>query len=222
MSFLALLEVLTYISPLLLILGILIGCANFNSLNGVHKMLLLYFLFSLSIDIVSRILGAYNDYNLILIPLLGFLELLVFSIIYWKYLLKDRSAISLTVIVVGLAFMIGEIWLVKSLQSAQFQSYSKAVGSFVIIVLCIKYIVQELNKEGEFDKVNLKLNNMVLLFFSINLVIFLPLNFLVNEQSILKFYFWMANLVLTLSFYALLIRSVWKNGKMGQQLPSGS
>ncbi|MCH2225746.1 MAG: hypothetical protein MK066_13330 [Crocinitomicaceae bacterium] len=221
MSFLAFLEAITYISPLLLIVGIFIGCIRFTSIDGVHKMVLLYFLFSLSIDLSSRVLGAYNDYNLILIPLLGFLELLVFSILYWKYLFKERSMMFFGGIVIGLSFIVWEIWSIRSIHTTQFQSYSKAVSSLVIIVLSVKYILQELKKEEELDKNRLKLNNIILLFFSINLVIFLPLNFLINEQSILKFYFWMANLALTLLFYALLIHSVWKNGKTAQQLPSG-
>ncbi|MCH2223659.1 MAG: hypothetical protein MK066_02740 [Crocinitomicaceae bacterium] len=220
MNFLTLLEGLTYLSPILLLVGLLLGLYVFNRLDNGHKIILLYFGFSLSIDAISRLLSFYEQSNIFLLPLLAFFELIVFTFLYFRCLIGRFGIIDWGLVLVGLLFMIWEVSNLISIDIAQFQSYSKAVGSLVIVFLSVRYIVHVLNSEEDIKKDLLGLNNIILLFFAINLVIFLPINFLINEQSQLKFYFWMINLLMLLVFYGLLIRSVWKNGNRIQHLKS--
>jgi hypothetical protein len=60
------------------------------------------------------------------------------------------------------------------------------------------------------------------IYFSLNLIFFLPVNFLINVASSVKFYFWSANLLLTISFYTFLCKEIWKNGSTRKRLRSGS
>jgi hypothetical protein len=48
----------------------------------------------------------------------------------------------------------------------------------------------------------------------LNIIIFLPLDFLISEDSIFNFYIWFANLGVTVLFYLFLIYSIWKNGRI--------
>jgi hypothetical protein len=59
---------------------------------------------------------------------------------------------------------------------------------------------------------------VVLIYFTINTLVFLPFNFLVNESSGVKFYFLTGNVFMTFFFYVYLTSLVWKNGTANKRL----
>ncbi|WP_188620695.1 hypothetical protein [Flavobacterium suaedae] len=97
-----------------------------------------------------------------------------------------------------------------------FQPYAKVADNFVIILLALSFLQEKIDdfKEQKWD--NFRLNIVILVFFTFNTLIFLPINFIVNENSGVKFYFWAGNSILLLLFYSYLIGKIWKNGKQNK------
>ncbi len=203
----------TYLSPLLLLLGLIVGGLYYKYLSPQHKTLYYYLLAAIIIDILGRIFEAAYGNNLILIPVFGVLELISFSVLYYLHLLKTKSIPLLLIICAGLFYIIFEIWTVKSVDPKVFQSYSRVVDAFIIVLMSILFYLKKVDEDDAIELNLFSLNAAILIYFSLHLIFFLPINFLINESSQLKFYFWSVNLLVTLSFYLFLIRSIWKNGK---------
>ena len=72
-------DALTYCSPAILLAGIVLGIFYINRLDRLHKLLLLFLVMALVVDLLSRFLGSYYKNNLIMIPIYGLLELLILS-----------------------------------------------------------------------------------------------------------------------------------------------
>ena len=94
-----------------------------------------------------------------------------------------------------------------------FQPYAKVADNFVIILLSLSFLQEKISDFKERQWNNFSFNIVVLVFFTLNTLIFLPINFLVNEGSGIKFYFWIGNSVLLLLFYSYLIGKIWNNGR---------
>ena len=214
MFFKELIYYLTYLSPLVLIFGIVIGNFYFTKISPVHRVLFYYLIGAFLIDVSSRILGEFYGNNLIFIPIFGFVELALFSILYYSYLLKTKQVLLLFFITVGLGYILFEIWNVKNVDSKVFQTYSRVVDAFIIVLMSILFYLEKMKENTSIEPSKFALNTAVLIYFSLHLIFFLPINFLINESSELKFYFWSMNLLVTLSFYLFLIHSIWKNGKI--------
>ncbi|AWG24380.1 hypothetical protein [Flavobacterium kingsejongi] len=220
MTFYELLDLFTFVSPIVLFVGVVTGVYCYRSLDLSHKVIMYYLLIALSTDIISRIYGHVYGNNLIFILIFALLELGVFSILYYN-LLKKNKKVFLIGIGIAVLFMLWEIWSLKMLHVADFQSYSKVVDTFLIVCFSIAYFFEKINSQTQTEWDLFLLNSVILGFFSLNLIFFLPINYLINETSILKFYFWFANLILTLLFYVFLTRAIWKNGRTHKQLHRG-
>ena len=219
MSFFVILDVITYASPILLLYGCLIGLRYYESLGHVQKLVLIYFLMCLIIEISSHVISIIYKNNLLFIPLFGLLELIVLTTLYRKYLLRKENKILNYSILASIAFILYELISISYFDVAGFQSYSRVIDTFLIVCMSLLFLKQKINGEPNFK--HFVLNAVILVYFSLNLIIFLPINFLINEGSMLKFYFWMANLIFTLFFYTALIFILWKHGKAQRQLLYG-
>jgi len=202
---------MTYLSPLVLLIGIIIGFLSYKKLSIVSKGLVWYFVMLLAVDILSRILYLFNN-NLIVLLIYSLLEMLMFSYFYFKYLYKSRQRLLLIAIALATAYIIWEL-LAFNLDFKQFQSYSKVVDNFIIISLALAYFHEKINRFRESKWDNFQLNTVILIFFSVNLILFLPINFLINESLGIKVYFWQGILITTVLFYLYLTWSIWKNGR---------
>lgn len=211
MSFSEIVQLMGFLSPAILIVGLCIGFYYFRSLNVIHKAITWYLLILLVVDITSRIF-AYFGNNLFVLLVYSLIELVAFVYFYYKYVFKARHRLVLGLSIAGMLYIIWEIVAFK-MDIKQFQTYAKVVDDFIIITLALSFFHEKINifKESKWD--NFKLNAVILVFFTLNMIFFLPFNFLVNERTGLKFYFWLGNLTITLSFYLFLIYFVWKNGR---------
>lgn len=212
MTFYQFLDYLTYLSPALLLTGIGIGMYRYKSLDLSHKMLLLYISVALCTDLTSRIYGHLFGNNLIFIILFSFFELIIFTILYQFCFFEKKSRTLFLLTLVASGFIIWELGSLHKINPKQFQSYSKVMDAFVILLYTLTYFFQKVGKYKTTQTEQLRLNAAILIFFSLHLLFFLPINFLINVSSGVKFYFWMANLVLTLIFYAFINWEIWKNG----------
>lgn len=217
MDFEEIIKYLPKITPLLLVVGLLIGIIRFRFLNGIHRSLLLYFLLMLIIDLAGRILKAYFGMNLILFPIYSLVEMCFFIYFYKRHFLKSANLFISLLGISGALFIFGEIlyyFVFNEFNPKQFQPYSKVVDNFVVILIVMRFLYEKINKFQETKWDNFPLNIVVLAYFTLNLIFLLPFNFLVNESTGIKFYFLYTNIVLMVVFYIYLICSVWKNGRL--------
>ncbi len=207
----------TYLSPVFLMLGIGIGIYFFKGIDIVHKVIVIYLASMLSIDMLARVFGEVYGNNLIFIPILGFVELLLFSVFYYFSGLHERGAAKFFLFgIIALSFLFSawEIYKVYGIPIEEFESYSKAISTFVVVLLSIGYFIENIRKGKTISGREFLLHSGILMYFSLELILFLPIDFLINDDSGLKYYFWFANLIFTLAFYNFLILSVWKNGRI--------
>jgi len=216
MSYSHLIEYCTLLSPIILIAGVSIGVYYFKKLDIIRKILVLYLFTMLSIDILSRVAAAIYNNNLVLIPILGFLELFIFSALYYALAGKEERIKKNSLLIINFATLIFTIWEITKVFNApveQFQSYSKAIATLIIVLFSITFFLEKIRLRKDISPALFSLNSGILLFYSLELIIFLPIDFLIHDNSGLKFYFWLANLIFILLFYLFLISSIWKNGK---------
>lgn len=221
MTFYEIVKISTLLSPSILLLGVVIGAYFYKSLDVVHKNITLFLFIMLCIDFTGRIIEGYGN-NLIVLLIYSLIEMSLFIYFYYKYLFKAKHRLIMGLCLVSFFYIIWEITVLNKIEAKQFQSYAKVADNFVIITLALTYFHEKINifKESKWD--NFQLNAVVLIFFFINMIFFLPINFLINESSGLKFYFWLGNLIITVLFYSYLTHSIWKNGRTRKLLPSGS
>jgi hypothetical protein len=221
MTFSHVLSLFTTIVPLLLVVGIVVGIYYYCFLPLKYRYLLAYFGICLLIDVLSRVAGKLFENNLVLLIVFSLLELLFFYV-FFRVCYFRRNVLKHTILVIaGCLYMMTEIFLLDKIAASAFQSYSKTLSSFLILVMVIDYLFDSLRHKGNVAESIPELAAFII-YFSINLIFFLPINFLINVSSELKFYFWCINLVVTILFYLFLVREIWKNGSTQKQLQHGS
>lgn len=209
-----LLEKLLLLPPIVLFIGLLVGTFVYKKISIHYKLILLYLVLCLVTDVLNRYFGNIFKSNLILFPVFSFIELSIFSVLYYLFIINSSSKLLKFFIAIVLIYIVVEICNVDMYNTKSFQSYGKVFDNLTIILLSLLYIWKVIKTTGKtFDKHISVLNSGVLMYFSINLLIFLPLNFLVNSQSHVIYYFWMVNLIVTILFYLFLIYMIWLNGK---------
>lgn len=219
MTFYDFVKLLALFSPVMLLIGVMIGVYKFKYLDIYHRGITIYFVMLLVIDIASRFLHTGN--NLFILLIYSLLELIIFIYFYYKYVYKRHHILLLVMSFLSITYLIYEI-VIFEFETKKFQTYSKVVDNFTIVMLILTFFHERINlfKDSKWD--NFRLNVVLLVFFSINLVFFLPYNFLINESTDLKFYFWLGIVISTVAFYSYLTHSIWKNGRTRRLLPSGS
>ncbi|WP_237421185.1 hypothetical protein [Flavobacterium sp. Sd200] len=100
----------------------------------------------------------------------------------------------------------------NTLDVKQFQPYAKVADNFIVILMALSFYYQKINSFNELRWGYFRLNTVILIYFTFNIMVFLPFNFMINESSGIKFYFWTANMVFILLFYGYLVSLIWKNG----------
>lgn len=221
MSFTFILDIVTLGSPIVLILGLYFSWRFWSILNETYKLITLYFGLCLAIDLLSRILAETNGNNLILIPLFGLFELILFAYLYLKIFHLQKRVWPLYLVILAGSLIVWDVVMVVQATTSEFQSYGRVIDGFILIILSTVYYLDQLTTDDAPQTDRIVLNGGILVFFSLNLLFFLPINFLVNVESIVKFYFWMANFALTVVFYSFLIFRLWKYGRTQQQLRHG-
>lgn len=204
------------LSPITLIVGIIIGLFYFRYICKGYRLLVVYLAVDLIMDLLFRYFGFYSPlkYNLFLFPILGFFELVVLSVLYYKYIFKSVSKSLLVFVGIMLLLITGEIFSTNKLFLIKnFNSFGKIIADISIIWFCLLYYWQVFKGKIPVKSQYGPLNAVILIYFSINLILSLPLNFLVNEKLNVVILFWIVNLISILLFYFFLIYLIWQDGK---------
>lgn len=220
MTFSSFLEFSMWLVPFLLLSGMTLGIYYYSVLELKYRYFILYFAICLLIDIVSRIAGDFYGNNLLFLVVFSLLELLFFYKFYSTCFFKRKIPKHFVAILIACMYMIGEIYVLSTTRPEEFQSYSKTLGSFIILLMVIDFMFEMLNKK-QFNNELLKFNSILIIYFSINLIFFLPVNFLINAPSHIKFYFWFVHLIMTIIFYLFILIGIWKNGVKRKPLQRG-
>ncbi len=210
------LRYLPKLTPLLLILSITIGLSRYRTLDIFHKHLFIYLIMMFIIDVLGRALKFIYGTNQVVLLIYSLTEICFFLLFYKKHLLKKKN-LALTILgIFGIIYIVGEIvyyFILNDVNAIDFQPYSKVVDNAVIILLALTFLQEKMSDFRESKWENFRLNLVILVFFTLNTLIFLPFNFLVNESSGVKFYFWTGNVIVTLFFYTFIINEIWRNAK---------
>ena len=222
MSLMRLIGFATGLVPLLLFFGMVLGYYYRKNLDKKNKLFVIYLCICFIIDILTRIIGEIYNNNLIFIVVFSLLELLFFYYFYKICIYKRHKKIFSIATAVASVYMLYEMYTLNDVSPYEFQPYSKVLCSFLIIIMSINTLFEHINKEKQ-DTTIIKLCSVFVVYFSLNLIFFLPVSFLINinVNSSTKFYFWLANLILTILFYIFLIKEIWKNGSTRKPLQSG-
>jgi hypothetical protein len=208
---------LSNLSPFISGLGLLLGCLTYKRLNGLHQCLTIYLGIMLFTHLLAELLGhVISDNNLIVLHIYSFLELIILLYLYKKHLFKSRQLILTGLGLAGLLYIITEMLLLfvfNTLNVRQHQPYAKVVGNFVIVLMALAFMYEKMSRFREIEWGNFRLNIVFLIFFTLETVLFLPFNFMVNEESGIKFYFWTGHVIAIILFYMYLTFKIWRNGR---------
>jgi len=161
-----LLEYLLYLIPLISVLGCLIGIYYYRNLIGKSKLILFYLFLCLVFDLISRILVFTQHNNLILVPIFGFLELLVFSMIYHKYMLKRKRMLVFSNVFVLLLVLLDCVFA-DPFQLSSFHSVGRIIDAFFILVLCLSYFYDLMIDQESSSRTKTTFNVITFLFFTL-------------------------------------------------------
>jgi len=208
----------TVAACIVLVLGLVVSVALYKKLDGMHKSLAVYLGLMLGVDLLSRLVGyVLSNNNLIVMFIFTFIELSFFMYFYKRHLFKKRQRALTLIGFAGLAYMVGEallIFVFRGLDFKQFQPYSKVVDNFIIILMALGYLHEKMNRFREDRWGNFRLNSIILVFFTLNTIVFLPFNFMINEKSGVQFYFLTGNAIVISLFNLYLMYEIWKNGRI--------
>ena len=203
---------LTYITPIILIVGVIGGAVFYNRLEKKHRLLLLYLIVALTFDISGRFFGHFFKYNLFLIPLYGLAELIVFCFIF-----TIKRSYFFVIIGIGSLLVGYEIFSIDPFDTSGFNSYSKVFANFSILLMAFLSYYRILESEEEIERKVLVFKSLTFIYFALSLILYIPLNFLISKNSDLPFYFWNVNLIITSSFYIYISHILWNSGKRLKQ-----
>lgn len=220
MAFFEFARILAKISPVLLSSGIILTIRYYKKLDVFHKGIFFYLVLMLLVDFLSRYFGyiSTKSNNLIILIVYSLVEVVAISYFYSKFLLKKMHKLLILACFISVLYIVYELIYYTFFNTSikSFQPYAKVADNFVVILLALSFLQEKISDFKERQWNNFSFNIVILAFFTFNTIIFLPINFIVNENSGVKFYFWAGNSVLLLLFYGYLIAKVWKNGRQSK------
>ncbi|MXN91088.1 hypothetical protein GR160_07580 [Flavobacterium sp. Sd200] len=175
----------------------------------------------LLVELSGRLLGEIYNNNLIVLPLFSLIEMIFFLYFYNKFLFIKPNKLIMVAGILAILFIVGETlqyFVFNTLDTKQYQPYAKVIDNFVIIIMALYFFYQKINNFNETRWGNFRLNTAILIVFTFNSLVFLPFNFLINESSGIRFYFWTGNLLLLVFFYIYLISLIYINGRANRKI----
>src|SRR5690554_562703 len=183
MTFFRILSIATIIIPVVLVIGMVGSGYYYRFLKKEFKLLVLYLAGCLFFDISSRAAGEFYGNNLIFMVVFSLFELLFFSV-YYQTCFFQRKIWWYRIATLAGSFYIGyEIYTLISVNPEHFQTYSKTFTAFLVIIMGIDFFFKKIRNEHLDSTYTIKLNSIFIIYFSLNLIIFLPVNFLINVAS---------------------------------------
>ncbi|MEP0265342.1 hypothetical protein [Dokdonia sp.] len=208
------LKILQHLPAITSFIGIIVGVFIYKKIDIGSKYLFFYLVIALIAYLLSRYIAIAFNNNLILIPIFGFIELLLFSMLYHRFLFKNSNRVFQLIIGVLLLLIIIDIATCNPFESEKFKSYGRVIDSVALVFISLYYYWKVLKNDVQKDGHILVFNGIVLLFFLLNSIWFLIVNFLVNTPNKIMFPIWLINAIAMPLFYLYLAYYIWHNGKI--------
>lgn len=211
-------RIFSHLTLLILLTGTIIGFISYKKLSKSYKSITAYLFLMLLIDITAKIVGIYGS-NFILLPIYTIIELCFFVYFYKTFLLRRYNKIFICLGILGSIFIVSETvtyFVLDDIDTKQFQPYAKVVDNFIIILMALAFYLEKISQFKESGWKYFRLNTVILAFFTITILVFLPFNFMINESTGLKHYFWIVNTIAVLLFYVYLVFIIWQNARQDQ------
>lgn len=213
-------EFLTEGIPLISGIAVFAVLYYYKFLLPVYKLIGIYLFISFITDQMGIVVARFFNNNLILIIVFALLELLIYSCIY--LVISGRKLFLIISTSLACCFIFFEILYTNPADSENFQPYARVVSSFFIVLFALNYFYETIAYTHHHSQQSyLNLNTLILIFYVLNFIYFLPINFLIDESSNTPFFFWIGNCSLTLLFYSLLTVLLCIHGKRQKQLRYG-
>lgn len=206
----------TWIVPFILFIGCTAIYIFRNIKESYQKIIYTYLLLSLFFDLSSRYWSYRFQENLNFIALFALVELILFYLFYYLTLLPKLKILGLIPAILLFIYIVLDIVNIKIETVLHFQTYTRCLSSIYIVVSSIVFYFYML-KDTFVEKQILKLNAIILLYFSLNFIFYLPINFIVNVPLSISLLLWLFNLFLLVFFYFYLLTHLWRYGKIKKQ-----
>lgn len=203
---------ITSLPVLCLLVSCCIGLLFWRRQLPPMKIIIVFLLFNLTIEIGARIVGILYRNNLPLLHLYTFGECLLFSLFY-RQVLDEKSVfkryfyqvlgVTLILVVLNTIFLQGIF---------QFNSYAKTLVQVLIILYALDYAFRFSEEEEQHTIVNRSLrliNAAVLIYYCGSLFIFMSSTFEIETGGALQI-LWDINTVLNLIFQIVVLIALWK------------
>jgi len=213
---------LTLIAPAVLTVGVIIGLKNYHKSGGKERLIIIYLVLALLLEITSRYWFLTSNHNLYILSLSTFIEFAFFSILYQKFFFIESKK-WITYGLVGFSFYIVYTLITLSINISgingsesdfnEFNLYHRLISDSVILLLSFLYIKETLTSESIIPLREYTTNTIIILYLIVDMFMSLTIKFMVNENVSLVFFFWALRLVFLLLLYVNLILTVWQNGR---------
>lgn len=161
----------------------------------------------------------YNTQNLYLFSISSYLHFAFLTYVFYHKLLKLSAKVFVPLILLGLVPLYFNLNPEVSIVS--FQSFDRSIYSFIIMLYGLFYLYTLMRRQQLQKTKSLRFTISVVLFFSIDALLAVGANFLVNEHLALVAGFWIFRALLLHLYYWSVIYYLWKIGKTHQPLLHG-
>lgn len=205
---------LSFYLQLIINITLFIGLTLFLK-NGIKvKMLIVIFpLGELALELFDLIcrffkLNSFNTYNY---PISQFFGLIIITEVYAKYFLKLPGLIKSGIYIFAIIFLIINIAYTNNIKFTTF--YSNIITNIIICSFAAVYFFNII-KIARVERAFFILNVFVFLFFSVESLISIMFNFLINNHLKWVAPIWLFREVLLLSFYVAFINFGYRTWKI--------
>lgn len=208
-------ELLTLLSPIVLLTGVVIGSINIMKNPKIGHLIFGYFIAGLLLEIASRYWGQVSDAknNLIFLSISGVVDFLFFTVLYIRFFFGRKRMWLLFLSFPTLIMLFYMMYHKAALIPSAFDAYDKVICDGIIVFYALLSSYDLINGKEEVRTDVMRVNAVVLLFFSLDLLFSLTTNFLINAGTHFVIYFWILRFVLLTTLYTTLAYTLWQIGK---------
>ncbi len=206
----------TWLVPLLLSLICYSLAKYYKILKPYQKVIYIYLFISLFVDLISRFWSYAFAQNLEFISIFAIIEVIIFYIFYYKILASNNNLAGNILTILTLAYLCLDIFLFRTDRLIDYQTYTRSVSSLYIVLSSMLYY-KKIYSEYIRDKELLQLNGILLLYYSLNFILYLPINYIINVSVAINISLWIFKVILLLIFYLYLWKHLMNYGKNKKQ-----
>jgi hypothetical protein len=213
MSHKEIVNLVNLLTPLAACGGSFLGFLFYRSLTSSQKLLVLYLVLAFFTDLLSRFFETEINNNLILVPLFGLIELVLFVSFYYRFVFTRKHPFVIWLVSGSVFAIILDMLFSNWGEPLHFHGYGRVLSGFVIVILSLMSLGQLLHTAHEPSNDWLKLSAGILAYYAIDCLWFIAVNFMVNQDPATVFSLWMVRAISTPLFYVFITYYLWQTGK---------